>query len=90
MVKARVESAGAAVRWDLVNCRRRAMFLLNMKMGRGERRGMSGDTSNYLCYVSFHAITWSTISCRQLDQGKLLQLEEAVRKDPAARGSQLS
>jgi len=30
-VKVRVESGAVGVRWDLVNCRRREMFLLNMK-----------------------------------------------------------
>jgi hypothetical protein len=44
-VKVRVESGAVGVRWDLVNCRRRETFLLNMKQigcGDGRTREMRG------------------------------------------------
>lgn len=58
MVKARVvESAVVGVRCDLVNCRRLATFLLNMKMLREwGQEGDEGDTSGYLCCVSIYPI----------------------------------
>ena len=84
MVKARVESAGFGVKWDLVNCRRRATFLLNMNTTRAGGRGTRGYERLFMyCVFSRNMVS---CSCRQLCLGSSFSWSKAVRKDSATRG----